>query len=91
MGHDIDRPLIVPDVRLRAEDVGAGRDSRIAEEDVDRPEVRLDVGDQAVDCGLIADIALEGDPTDVCRDRFTALTVAVDDRDPRTARGECPA
>ena len=91
VSHDIDRPLLIPDLGRGGEDVPAVCDAGVAEAEVDRTETRLDVRDHRAHRILVAHIGRDGDAVDLVRDGPAALAVAVDDRDMCTGCRKRPA
>jgi hypothetical protein len=65
------------------------RDARVVDEDVEVAQIGLDLLDQRLRLGRVADVRADGDPADLGRDRVGGLLAGpVVDRDLRPAAGE---
>lgn len=51
---------LVPSLDARIQDAGIGRPARVGDEDVDPAELLDDLGDELLDVGVVADVALVG-------------------------------
>jgi len=80
MGHDVDRPAVGP-VLVGRVLVAAATDTGVGEEDVDRAELLLGLGDQPPDVVLARHVAGDREATDVPGHLLEAGDVAVGDDD----------
>ena len=91
VGHQVDFPLVLPDGELGIEWIASRPDPCVAEEDVDRAVLVLGPGDQAVDVGLLPDVAGHREPADLAGDGCGSLGVPIRHDDPGPLLGKCPS
>jgi hypothetical protein len=90
MRHHVDVPLLLPDLQIGGQWVTAGRDSGVAEEDVDRSETLFDLADQTVDRRFATDVTCDGHAADLVGDRPCIVSVEVRDCNPGATGREVP-
>ena len=88
MSHDVDLPLVLPDIDGRGQWVSAGRDAGIVEEQINWAKLRFGLVHQVIHRRLAGYIAGNSDAADLPGDLFAALSIDISDNNARAASGE---
>ena len=86
--HQIDVPLLLPDVEFGGERAAAGCYAGVVEQDVDRPKLCFHLRDEIVDRRFLADVATDGYTANFIRDFLCVVAIEIRNRYPGAAGGK---
>jgi hypothetical protein len=88
VGHDVDLPLVLPDIERRRQRVTACRDASIVEKKIDRAKFCFGLGDEVIRRRLTRHIAGNSDAADVIGNLLAAFSIDICDDNACAASGE---